>query len=57
MLTVLGAPRRCGDGMTHRERLQAGTLAVLAWPHCRGKIRGSVVSSDHPWGGAAIMPL
>jgi hypothetical protein len=29
MLTVLGTPRRCCDGMTRRESLQAGALAVL----------------------------
>jgi len=30
VLTVLGAPRRCCDGMTHRQSLQAGTRAVRA---------------------------
>jgi hypothetical protein len=29
MLTVLGTPRRCCDGLTRRESLQAGALAVL----------------------------
>jgi len=29
MLTVLGTPRRCCDGMTRRESLQAGALAAL----------------------------
>jgi hypothetical protein len=56
MLTVLGAPRRCCDGLTYQESLQAGTLAVRAGPHCQGKILGSVLSSDHLWGGVAIMP-
>jgi hypothetical protein len=30
MLTVLGTPRRCCDGITRRQSLQAGALAVLA---------------------------
>jgi hypothetical protein len=29
MLTMLGTPRRCCDGITRRESLQAGALAVL----------------------------
>jgi hypothetical protein len=29
MLTLLGTPRRCCDGMTRRQSLQAGALAVL----------------------------
>jgi hypothetical protein len=29
MLTVLGTPRRCCDGVTRRETLQAGALALL----------------------------
>jgi hypothetical protein len=29
MLTVLGTPRRCCDGLTRRETLQAGALALL----------------------------
>src|SRR3954469_17053888 len=29
MLTVLGTPRRFGDGMTRRQSLQAGALAAL----------------------------
>jgi hypothetical protein len=29
MLTMLGTPRRCCDGVTRRETLQAGALAVL----------------------------
>jgi hypothetical protein len=29
MLTMLGTPRRCCDGVTRRESLQAGALAVL----------------------------
>jgi hypothetical protein len=28
MLTMLGTPRRCCDGMTRRESLQAGALAI-----------------------------
>jgi hypothetical protein len=30
MLTVLGTPRRCCDGLTRRESLQAGALALLS---------------------------
>ncbi len=30
MLRLLGSPRRCCDGITRRETLQAGTLAMLA---------------------------
>ncbi|HEV3080048.1 MAG TPA: hypothetical protein VGY66_09720 [Gemmataceae bacterium] len=53
MLTLLGSPRRCCDGLTRRETLQAGGLALLGgffnlpsllrWksdvlqPHGRGK--------------------
>src|ERR1043166_6227851 len=29
MLTVLGSPRRCCDGLTRRETLQAGALALM----------------------------
>src|SRR6266536_3546099 len=29
MLTMLGSPRRCCDGLTRRETLQAGALALL----------------------------
>ena len=29
MLTLLGSPRRCCDGLTRRETLQAGGLALL----------------------------
>ncbi len=29
MLTVLGTPRRCCEGMTRQESLQAGALAAL----------------------------
>src|SRR5215475_12213017 len=29
MLTLLGSPRRCCDGLTRRETLKAGALAVL----------------------------
>jgi hypothetical protein len=29
MLTMLGSPRRCCDGLTRRETLRAGTLALL----------------------------
>src|ERR1700704_4112678 len=29
MLTMLGSPRRCCDGITRRETLQAGALSVL----------------------------
>src|SRR5712691_9161828 len=29
MLTVLGSPRRCCDGMTRRETLKAGALSLL----------------------------
>src|SRR5438094_3296699 len=30
MLTMLGSPRRCCDGLTRRETLQAGALALLS---------------------------
>src|SRR5262245_38502318 len=29
MITMLGSPRRCCDGLTRRETLQAGALAIL----------------------------
>src|SRR6516164_5209042 len=29
MITMLGSPRRCCDGLTRRETLQAGALALL----------------------------
>ena len=29
MITVLGSPRRCCDGLTRRETLQAGALALF----------------------------
>src|SRR5438876_4243084 len=30
MITMLGGPRRCCDGLTRRQTLQAGALALLA---------------------------
>ena len=30
MLTLLGSPRRCCDGITRRETLKAGALSLLA---------------------------
>jgi len=29
MITMLGSPRRCCDGLTRRETLQAGALSLL----------------------------
>ena len=29
MITMLGSPRRCCDGLTRRETLQAGSLSLL----------------------------
>jgi len=29
MLTMLGSPRKCCDGLTRRETLKAGALTVL----------------------------
>jgi hypothetical protein len=29
MITMLGSPRRCCDGLTRRDTLQAGALALL----------------------------
>src|SRR5947199_481548 len=39
MLRLLGSPRRCCDGLTRRETLQAGMLGLLgglALPHALG---------------------
>ena len=36
MLTMLGSPRRCCDGITRRETLKIGALSALGYPALGG---------------------
>jgi hypothetical protein len=47
MLTMLGSPRRCCDGLTRRETLKAGALALLGGFNLPNLLRAEASRSPH----------
>jgi hypothetical protein len=48
MITMLGSPRRCCDGLTRRETLQAGALALLGGMNLPTLLRAEESRSGRP---------
>jgi len=61
MLTMLGSPRRCCDGLTRRETLQAGALAMLGGLNLptllRAEERRRAIDPDRPRKAKSVILL
>jgi hypothetical protein len=53
MLTLLGSPRRCCDGITRRETLKAGALSALGGLALPQALGASEAGPSHAWSGKA----
>ena len=61
MITMLGSPRRCCDGLTRRETLRAGALSLLggafSLPHLFAAEEGARARGGRPGKAKSVMLL
>ncbi|HEV2946189.1 MAG TPA: DUF1501 domain-containing protein, partial [Gemmataceae bacterium] len=57
MITMLGSPRRCCDGLTRRETLQAGALALLGGMNLPTLLRAEETRRGHPGKAKSVILL